>query len=442
MPDSFIFRVLVVLLLSSAALGGTVGGAEPEGAPTQSTPSLVDNESAKAERLANDLYEGDFSARQRATRELLQEGNAAINTAIAIALSADPEVRQRGEYLLSRFTLQNSRQTRKKIQSGLLEVSEKRPEDAAQAKQISKQLQTLSIRSAIQEIERNGGTVRDRRDQEETKVGPFAVSIGKSWRGEEKDFETIADLEEVNYLSMNQSILSDRGIEYLLGIPKLEILDMRATRVTGTGLAKLPASMNLERLGISYLPIKDDDLKNLAPFSNLTYLDLTETHITDAGLVHLKKYKTLQMLFLSQNSITAAAMPRLADLEELQQLELSRTKVTGPQLASLKVLPRLSVLTLKGVPLEPTTLSYLAGFPALGKLDLDSTPVTDDQLVHLKHLPSLHELSLSRTKVTDKAVTHLKGLKKLRSLTLHASGFTEIGKRELEKALPECNIQM
>ncbi len=421
LPRWLLLGVVGVMLAACLVrLAAVSTAAEPEVNGAQPTPALGEAERQKTERLANDLYQGDFAARQRATRELLAQGNAAIDTALVAALSADAEVRRRGEYLLTRFTLGNSRETRQQIREGLVQLGAKRPESASQVKLIGKQLQSISIKAAKLEIERHGGTVRDARDVDDSDAGPFTVSIGKTWRGDEKALATLVDLEEIYSLTFTESSLSDRGMQEIAKLPSLTMLILNRTRVTDTGMAMLPASLNLKLLSMAYLPITDNGIKNLAAFPDLMILDLSGSRITNEGLPHLKKFSKLQRLWLKQTDITAAGMPHLVDLEQLTELSLEQTKVTGPQLASLKVIPTLNTL----------------------KLDLDSTPITDEQLASLKHIPNLQELSLSRTKLTDQAVVHLKELKMLRTLGLHATKITEAGKKQLQKALPECNIAM
>jgi Leucine-rich repeat (LRR) protein len=67
--------------------------------------------------------------------------------------------------------------------------------------------------------------------------------------------------------------------------------------------------------------------------------------------------------------------------------------------------------------------------------------VSDTGLVHLKGLTKLQSLSLFRTEVTDAGLVHLKGLTKLQSLNLSDTKVTDAGVKDLQAALPKCEIQ-
>ncbi|MCH8047183.1 MAG: hypothetical protein IID44_26065 [Planctomycetes bacterium] len=65
--------------------------------------------------------------------------------------------------------------------------------------------------------------------------------------------------------------------------------------------------------------------------------------------------------------------------------------------------------------------------------------VTDDAMEHLGWL-DLRELDLSHSSVTDTGLNYLKGMKNLRRLDLRFTKVTNTGVKELQKALPMCEI--
>jgi hypothetical protein len=108
----------------------------------------------------------------------------------------------------------------------------------------------------------------------------------------------------------------------------------------------------------------------------------------------------------------------LADLPAVRDVWLSRTKVTDQGLAHLKqACPQLTFLT------------------------LDETAVTDAGLARLSELTALESLSLSGTRVTDAGLVHLARLKNLKHLWLRSTPITGAGYRQLQAALPTCEIQ-
>ena len=60
---------------------------------------------------------------------------------------------------------------------------------------------------------------------------------------------------------------------------------------------------------------------------------------------------------------------------------------------------------------------------------------------YLCGMTNLSELSLSRTQVSDAGLKHLGGLTNLRSLYLNNTQVTEKGVKELQKSIPNCDIE-
>jgi len=107
----------------------------------------------------------------------------------------------------------------------------------------------------------------------------------------------------------------------------------------------------------------------------------------------------------------------LADLPSIEQVWLSRTKVTD-----------------KG-------LAHLAACPNLKLVILGDTAVTDAGAAHLAKLTMLESLSLSGTKITDAGLVNLAKLTNLKELWLRNTPITDAGYRQLQSALPNCQIQ-
>ena len=65
---------------------------------------------------------------------------------------------------------------------------------------------------------------------------------------------------------------------------------------------------------------------------------------------------------------------------------------------------------------------------------------TEDDLVHLRHLPYLTVLGLSDTQITDAGLRHLTSLCRLRHLNIGNTDVTPAGVAELQRSLPNCEI--
>ena len=144
-----------------------------------------------------------------------------------------------------------------------------------------------------------------------------------------------------------------------------------------------------------------------APAKPVVAVDLRFTQSVDADLEHFKGLTGLQSLDLDQTRITDGGLEHLEHLTSLQTLDLMRTAVTDAGLERLKGLTSLQRLDLRGTRVTDSGLEHLAGMSGLQVLDLMSTKVTDAGLMHLKGLTSLKALSLRDTKVTDAGVKNL-----------------------------------
>jgi hypothetical protein len=86
------------------------------------------------------------------------------------------------------------------------------------------------------------------------------------------------------------------------------------------------------------------------------------------------------------------------------------------------------------------SLESFKGLAQLRTLLLSETGVSDAGLAHLRGLTHLRRLSLNRTNVTDAGIVNLYGLAELESLELAHTKVTDAGVKDLQKALPNCNI--
>ncbi len=134
------------------------------------------------------------------------------------------------------------------------------------------------------------------------------------------------------------------------------------------------------------------------------------------------------------NKIDITDISPLIHLQKLRELSLSRTKVTN--FTPLIQLTNLEWLQLYDM--SATDISPLARLTNLKTLMLYGTPVRD--LSPLAGLMKLNFLDLRATKVTD--LSPLTGLKSLRYLLLSQKTITEAQVKELQRALPDCEITL
>jgi len=189
--------------------------------------------------------------------------------------------------------------------------------------------------------------------------------------------------------------------------------------------------------------VTDAGLEHVKGLTGLTRLDLDGTGVTDAGLEHLKGLTSLGQLDLAATQITGSGLEYLKGLSSLASLDLLRTQVKGPGLEYLSGLPKLRRLDLRFTPVTDTGMEHLGGLTSLEWLNLDCCKrVAGTGLEHLKGLSDLKYLNLGGTGVTDADLQHLKGLANLRELDLDwTPRVTSEGVKKLQEALPKCKIE-
>ena len=87
-------------------------------------------------------------------------------------------------------------------------------------------------------------------------------------------------------------------------------------------------------------------------------------------------------------------------------------------------------------------LAHLNGLNNLQDLGFNRTPITGTGLVHLKEMTELSHLDLTFCQdLTDRGLLNLKRLSSLQYVDLQGcNNLTDSGVTELQKALPNCNI--
>jgi hypothetical protein len=140
---------------------------------------------------------------------------------------------------------------------------------------------------------------------------------------------------EVTRLSFLFDAITDRGLEHIGRMTRLESLCLFGTRITDDGLRSLTALQHLETLNVSSTGITDAGLAYLGGMAGLKSLDLTGTHVTDQGLVRLRGLYKLERLNLNKTRIGDLGLTHLGACKTLKHLGLAETDVSGDGLASL-----------------------------------------------------------------------------------------------------------
>jgi hypothetical protein len=213
----------------------------------------------------------------------------------------------------------------------------------------------------------------------------------------------IGKFEQLRALLLDYGKLSDRGLEQLTTLPKLEILDLSGNRdITNAGIAHLA--------GLYYL----------------RQLRLSETNIHSQALPHLSRLTWLEQLHLSGTAISDEHFEAIGYMVHLRDLDLRDAQISNTAALQLQRLQRLQSLVLAGTFVDSGVLETLAILVELRKLDLANTNV-ENGLSRLKTLKKLETLDLSKTLVDDPELRKLPALPNLRSVDVSMSRVTEQG---------------
>jgi hypothetical protein len=121
--------------------------------------------------------------------------------------------------------------------------------------------------------------------------------------------------------------VSDRDLEIVARLPRLETLGYFGSSITDAGLVHVRRLTRLTKLDLGYSEVTDDGLVHLAGLNSLHDLDLSGTGITDAGLARIEGLTGLRTLSLLNTGVTERGVVHLKKLTNLRLLDLRRTKV-------------------------------------------------------------------------------------------------------------------
>ena len=297
------------------------------------------------------------------------------------------------------------------------------------------------------------------------------------------DVASLAELESLGALFLNDNPISDQGISHLTRHEHLEVLWASGQEISGQSLAHLSKLQHLHTLWLTETGLSDRDLVHLPAFPKLRILNLSGANITDAAVSHLQKCKSLGVLFLDDYILTDSALMSLRKalpeiyiqqsqaniLADVRGLARRETQFSAGPLRG-QVILREEMGPVKTVVPERFPLLRIFGdahferaermsfanqeiarveswskLTTLTDVGMINTDISDEAVAGLKHLKQLKRVSFSgsrlndealaslsgcgierldlqRTTVTDACLVHVKELKQLKSLSLGGYG--------------------
>ncbi len=163
-----------------------------------------------------------------------------------------------------------------------------------------------------------------------------------------------------------------------------------------------------------------EDLKFLASLTKLEKLDLRKTNVNDAAMENLASLQNLKILKLEYSSLVSDGIEQ-----------------------SLSKLATLEELDLAFVPVGDSLVKSVSRLPALKRLYLYGTNTSDVGLNELSRMQSLEVLYVGSDEgaaITDQCLSALNRLSRLEVLGIPGTRITDAGVRDLQKALPGCQL--
>ena len=178
-------------------------------------------------------------------------------------------------------------------------------------------------------------------------------------RIEDRDLAVVAGLPKLNNLQIGARGITEAGLARLaesrsltcLGLADTSIADLRPlsprlhaistlwmenSHLTDAGIEPLPRGMRLTDLTIAGSRMTDAGLDHLASLTSLWSLRLDRSAITDAGLARLKSLKSLETLSLTETELTDSSVETLAGFQSLKSLNLDRSGISPAGIERLK----------------------------------------------------------------------------------------------------------
>ncbi|PWU00494.1 MAG: hypothetical protein C5B53_03980 [Candidatus Melainabacteria bacterium] len=172
----------------------------------------------------------------------------------------------------------------------------------------------------------------------------------------------VAKLRDLQSLNLTSTNITDTGLSYLLGLPKLEDLQISSTEITGEGIYSLTKMKSLRSLCLNYLTLDKRAFEYFRSNPPLRSLELRSCGLVDNDLEGLSNLKSLIMLRLQGNR-----------------------GIEGEGLKYLASDPKLECLDLRDMAVDPSYTQYLKMIPNLHLLGLSRKYVSADDIARVKH---------------------------------------------------------
>ena len=157
------------------------------------------------------------------------------------------------------------------------------------------------------------------------------------------------DFKSLSYINLDQTLVTDKSLPIIAGLPFLVSLRLSGTDVIGSNFEALSKLQLLDRLNIHGISLKPGYLKKLkATFVYLKELDISATNLTHDDASALAYCTVLKGLDVRGNKgFDDSCITFLSKLKMLKSIDVTDTRVTEKSLAVLSQLPKLRSLVVR-----------------------------------------------------------------------------------------------
>ncbi len=172
--------------------------------------------------------------------------------------------------------------------------------------------------AAVRRLQELGGTIQFDKEGKDRAVIRVYLSGAKIKDEDLLNLEELHELKELSISGQTQKSpprsggqITDKGLQTIGKLSKLESLNLCGNRITNAGLKELHKLKELRRLDLSLTSVNDDGMQALHPLEKLEYLRIWDVKISDVGLSHLQEIKTLKQVLLAHAEVTASGLEKL-----------------------------------------------------------------------------------------------------------------------------------
>lgn len=161
--------------------------------------------------------------------------------------------------------------------------------------------------------------------------------VGVNMSGEKIDDQSLSSLvglTDVRYLTLEDSRVTEKGLEIVAQLKTLRMLNVRNTLLRD--FSRLEALQELETLLVDFGKVRDEQFVTLTRIPHLRQLSASRTQMSDAGVAEISKSKSIEELNISYATLGEHGLAPLQGMTNLKVLVLEKSTYNPADLEAFK----------------------------------------------------------------------------------------------------------